>query len=78
MKDKKVGVVSEESEVKVIEKVEKVEFTLEEYEIIFKAVGGIQISLNDPLLAKLVKIQDKIKKMATDTQNAQKVQNHVK
>ena len=72
MKDEKKKVeVTEKSEVKVIG---KVEFTLEEYEIIFKAVGSIQISLNDPLLAKLIKIQEKIKKLAVTAQATQATQ----
>jgi len=40
------------------------DFTPEEYDLIFMAIGTIKTSLNDPMLPKLIKIQQKLKVIA--------------
>jgi len=40
------------------------DFTPEEYDLIFMAIGTIKTSLNDPMLPKLIRIQKKLKVIA--------------
>jgi len=42
------------------------EFTLEDYNILFSAIGSVKVSLNDPMTQKLMVLQAKIKQKATE------------
>ena len=61
---KKSEKVPVEPEIKAIK--DEMAFTPEEYEIIYTAIGSVKVSLSDPMLPKLSRIQKKIREIAAN------------